>query len=344
MAFAAAYICVPLAKALAFRVGAIDQPDARKVHSRPMPRLGGAAIVAAFTLAVLLLVDLRPPYTGILLGGLLVFAVGALDDVLGLSPRVKLAGQLAAAAAAVAGGVNVSFISNPFDGIFYLGKLGVPLTMLWLVGITNAVNLIDGLDGLAAGVSGIAALTMGIIALDQGQAAVACLAFILAGAVAGFLPFNFHPARIFMGDAGALFLGFTLACLAVVGLAKSAALISLFIPIVILGIPVMDTLCAIVRRVNKKAPIFRPDRDHLHHRLLALGYSHRGSVLVIYGVSVFFGAVAIVLTRVSSPQATLILSLLLLLIVLGAGRVGMVNPRPGAARALSGRGGGPLRT
>lgn len=327
IALVVARITVPLARKLAFKLGAVDEPDARKVHDKIMPRLGGLAIFAGFMAAACWGVQAQGPYLGIIIGGIIVFAVGALDDVFSLSPWAKLAGQILAAAVAVYCGVTVHFMTNPFDGLIYLGKLGVPLTLLWIVGVTNAVNLVDGLDGLAAGVSGIAALSMGIIAFQQGEPAVALLCLVLVGAVLGFLPYNFHPARIFMGDAGALFLGFVLACLAVVGLAKSAAVISLFVPIVVLGIPVFDTFFAIIRRINKKVPIFAPDKNHLHHRLMALGFSHRQSVLIIYGISVIFGGAAVALTYVTSPQATLILALLLVFVVIGATRIGIVSGR-----------------
>ncbi|NLU50205.1 MAG: undecaprenyl/decaprenyl-phosphate alpha-N-acetylglucosaminyl 1-phosphate transferase [Syntrophomonadaceae bacterium] len=343
LAFLIAYLAVPLAAKLAFRLGAIDEPDSRKVHRKPMPRLGGLAIFAGFMAAVLVLVKVQGPYEGIIIGGIIIFLVGVLDDIFGLSPWSKLLGQVVAAAAAIHAGVNVHFMTNPFDGMIYLGKMSIPLTMLWIIGITNAVNLIDGLDGLAAGVSGIAALTLAIVALREDQWLAAGVAFILVGAVVGFLPHNFHPARIFMGDAGALFLGFVLSCLAVVGLAKSAAIISLFVPIVVLGIPIFDTLFAIVRRLNKKAPIFKPDREHLHHRLMALGYNHRQSVLIIYGVSIFFGAIAVILTYVTSPQATLILSVLLVLVMLGAGRVGIVSPRRREPGTLPGNSTRPMK-
>jgi len=327
IALIVARITVPLARRLAFRLGAVDEPDARKVHDKIMPRLGGLAIFAGFMCAAAWAVQAQGPYLGIIIGGIIVFAVGALDDVFSLSPWAKLAGQIVAAAVAVYCGVTVHFMTNPFDGLIYLGKLSMPLTLLWIVGVTNAVNLVDGLDGLAAGVSGIAALSMGIIAFQQGEPAVALLCLALVGAVLGFLPYNFHPARIFMGDAGALFLGFVLACLSVVGLAKSAAVISLFVPIVVLGIPVFDTFFAIIRRINKKVPIFAPDKNHLHHRLMALGFSHRQSVLIIYGISVIFGGAAVALTYVTSPQATLILALLLVFVVIGATRIGIVSGR-----------------
>lgn len=322
-AFVVAYLLVPVSIKIAHHIGAIDQPDKRKVHSRAMPRLGGLAIFISFMLCIILLIKVSGPFTGIIWGAGIVFLVGMLDDVLQLSPWVKLAGQIVAAGVAVHFGVVVNFVTNPFNGMLGLGYFSIPLTLVWIVGVTNAINLIDGLDGLAAGVSSIAAATMGVVALIQGQSMVAIVAFLLVASILGFLPFNFHPARTFMGDGGSNFLGFILGCLAVTGLTKSAALISLLMPIVILGIPIFDTFFAIIRRINNKAPIFRPDKNHLHHRLMAMGYSHRGSVLIIYGISCFFGAVAIFLTMLNIPKATLILALLLLLIVLGADKIGM---------------------
>jgi UDP-GlcNAc:undecaprenyl-phosphate GlcNAc-1-phosphate transferase len=322
-AFVVAYFCTPLAIKAAFKLGAIDKPDQRKVHHQTMPRLGGLAIFIAFMLATLIGSWGSNAFNGILVGGLIIFLVGMLDDIYQLSPWVKLIGQCLAAVAAMYFGVVVHFVTNPFDGLLTLGYLSLPLTFLWLVGVTNAINLIDGLDGLAGGVSAIAAATMGIVALLHGQTAVAVTAFILVAAIAGFLPYNFHPARTFMGDGGSNFLGFVLACLAIMGTAKSAALISLFVPIVILGIPIFDTFFAIIRRIHNRAPIFMPDKDHLHHRLMALGMSHRRSVLIIYGISAFFGGVAVTLSFITSPKASLILALLLLAIVIGADRIGM---------------------
>ena len=331
-AFFTAYLIMPLVAKLAFRLGAIDKPSARKVHDKPMPRLGGAAIFLAFALAMLATQDLNRSLMGILLGGLTVFLAGILDDIYRLSPWAKLAVQVVAALIAVYFGVRVHVMTNPFDGVFQLGALSIPLTLLWIIGITNAVNLVDGLDGLAGGVCGIAAITIGIVALKGDQAAIAYVAFVLAGAVAGFLPHNFHPARIFMGDSGSMFLGFVLACLSVSGLAKGATLISLCIPVIILGIPVFDTIFAIVRRVNNQVPIFEADKAHLHHRLMDMGLSHQQSVLIIYIVSSLLGASAVIMTYVSGPKALLVLAFVLALIVIGARRVGIT--RGGTAREV----------
>ena len=327
-AFVVAYFSTPLAIKAAYKLGAIDKPDQRKVHNQTMPRLGGLAIFLAFMIVTLISSWGNAAFYGILAGGLIVFLVGMLDDMYQLSPWVKLLGQCLAAAVAMYFGVIVHFVTNPFDGLLALGYLSLPLTFLWIVGVTNAINLIDGLDGLAGGVSAIAAATMGIVSLLHGQSAVAITAFILVAAIAGFLPYNFHPARTFMGDGGSNFLGFVLACLAIMGTAKSAALISLFVPIVILGIPIFDTFFAIIRRIYKRAPIFMPDKDHLHHRLMALGMSHRRSVLIIYGISAFFGGVAVTLSFITSPKASLLLALLLLAIVIGADRIGMFTGQP----------------
>lgn len=324
-AFVAAFLLVPVSIKTANLVGAIDQPDQRKVHAQAMPRLGGLAIFISFILCMVFLVKVSGPFLGIIYGASIVFLVGILDDVFQLSPWIKLMGQIIAAGVAIYFGVVVNFVTNPLDGILNLGYFSIPITFLWIVGISNAVNLIDGLDGLAAGVSSIAAVTMGVVAMMQGQSMVALVAFLLVASVLGFLPYNFHPAKTFMGDGGSNFLGFILACLAIVGMAKSAAIISLFMPIVILGIPIFDTFFAIIRRINNKAPIFMPDKDHLHHRLMKIGFSHRGSVLIIYAISCFFGMSAIFLAMLNSPKATLILALLLFLIVIGADKIGMLT-------------------
>lgn len=323
LAFGISYFSIPWVIKIAKKIGAIDKPDQRKVHEVAMPRLGGLAIFVAFVISGLLAFDIAGPFIGLMVGAFIIFLVGMLDDIYQLSAWVKLLGQIIAAGAAIYFGVVVHFVTNPFDGTLILGLLSIPVTLLWIVGVTNAINLIDGLDGLAGGVSGIAAVTMGIIALLQGDTQVALTAFILVAAIAGFMPYNFHPARTFMGDGGSNLLGFILACLAIMGMTKSAALISLFIPIVILGIPIFDTFFAIIRRINNKAPIFKPDKDHLHHRLLALGIGQSRSVLIIYLLSGFFGVVAITLSFTTSPKAMLILALLLLLMVMGAAKIGM---------------------
>lgn len=342
LAIAASFVislaCVPVAMRLAFKIGAVDRPDERKVHSRVMPRLGGLAIFVAFVLVMLVFARPAGPMWGLLMGAVIIFLVGIIDDIWQLSPWLKLLGQCIAAGVAMWFGITVSFMTNPFNGAIDLGYLSLPLSLLWIVGVTNAVNLIDGLDGLAAGVSGIAALTMGIVSLLQGQVVAALAAFILVAAIAGFIPYNFYPARTFMGDGGSNFLGFCLACLAVLGTVKSAALIFFFVPIVILGIPILDTFFAIIRRINNHAPILRPDKDHLHHRLMAIGMSHRRSVLIIYMISGFFALVAVGITFIPGLKANLLLALLLLFVVLAADKIGLFTgerPEPGVSEAAN---------
>lgn len=327
-AFVISVVSMPVVIKIAYKIGAVDQPDSRKVHSRTMPRLGGLAIFSAFLISMLIFPGGLGPFQGVIYGAVIIFIVGMMDDIYQLSPWVKLLGQCIAAGLAIYFGVVVEIVTNPFDGPIDLGLFSIPLTFIWIVGVSNAINLIDGLDGLAGGVSAIAAVTMGIVALMQNQTQVAVAAFTLAAAVAGFIPYNFFPAKTFMGDCGSNLLGFVLACLAILGTAKSAALISLFIPIVILGIPIFDTFFAIIRRINNKAPIFKPDKDHLHHRLMALGMSHRKSVCLIYLISGFFSGVAVTLTFITDPRATLVLALLLMLIVLGADKVGLLTGDP----------------
>jgi len=324
-AFALSCLVTPVVIKLAFKIGAVDRPEKRKVHTRPMPRIGGTAIFISFLFCLIFILKVSGPFIGMIYGACIIFLVGLLDDIFQLPPWLKLLGQIAAAAVAVYFGVVVHFLTNPFNGALHLGFLSIPLTMLWIVGISNAINLIDGLDGLAAGVSAIAATTMGIIAILRGQPEVFLVALILVAAIAGFLPFNFYPAKTFMGDSGSNFLGFVLACLAIIGTAKSAAIISLFVPIVILAIPIFDTFFAIIRRIYNKTPIFLPDRDHLHHRLMALGMSHCRSVLIIYGSSIFFSAIAIIITFISSSKANIMLAMLLLLVVLAAYKIGLLS-------------------
>ncbi|MGB9662808.1 MAG: MraY family glycosyltransferase [Moorellaceae bacterium] len=325
LAFSLSLLLTPVLKWVAPRIGALDRPDPRKIHSAPMPRLGGVAIFIGFVAAFLVAGITDPAYRGMLWGASLVTAVGLLDDIKGLSPRRKLAGQVSAALIVTVLGVRVEFLTNPFNGLLFLGKLAIPVTLLWLVGVTNALNLVDGLDGLAAGTAIIAALTMAVVAWLQGEIWVAFLALALAASALGFLPYNFYPASIFMGDSGSMFLGFTLASLAVLGLTKSATVISLFVPVVILGIPILDTLFAIVRRFLNHRPIFQPDKGHLHHCLMAQGFSQRQAVLAIYLVNLCLGASAVGLTRLTTERGMLILLLLAVLVIWGSNRIGVIG-------------------
>ncbi|MQL51521.1 undecaprenyl/decaprenyl-phosphate alpha-N-acetylglucosaminyl 1-phosphate transferase [Desulfofundulus thermobenzoicus] len=333
LAGAVTLVVTPWVRRQAFRWGAVDRPNARKVHHELMPRLGGLAVYLGFMVAVLATMQPGRAVYGLLLGMTLITLVGALDDIRGLSPRVKLGGQITAALILLPFGIQVFFITNPVSGqILYLGDLGMVITVFWVVAVTNAVNLIDGLDGLAGGVSCIAALTMAVVGWTQwhvfgaaGQQEVIWLALILTGALLGFLRYNFHPARIFLGDSGSMLLGYTLAAMAVMGLTKSVTAVSVVVPMVILGIPLLDTTFAVLRRYHKHRSIFQPDKEHLHHQLLAIGLSHRQAVLVIYAISALLGASAVILNLVATDQAMALLVVLAVIIITAANRVGILG-------------------
>ena len=319
--------------ALAGRTGALDEPDARKVHKNPIPRIGGLGIYIAFMIAMMLVMSHLQPdaeamheIVGLLLGGSLIVALGLVDDYKNLPAKVKLFGQIVAASILVIGfDVRIDFISDPFGDYFYLEFLAVPATIFWIVGITNTVNLIDGLDGLAAGVATIASATIFLVALEKSVLLVAVLTASLAGASFGFLYYNFNPARIFMGDTGSMFLGYMLSGISIIGAVKSAATIALIVPILALGIPIMDTTFAIVRRYRGGVPIFKPDKGHLHHRLLALGFTQRQAVLLMYVISAMLGLSAVALTEVSPKVAIAIVCCVIFAVLFGANKLGIFN-------------------
>lgn len=325
-----ALVATPAVIVLAGKTGAMDAPDARKVHKGPMPRIGGLAIFAGFMVAVLTVLDfaeLSPEIArgvrGLLLGGALIVIIGLIDDYISLPAKVKLLGQILAACVVVYFDVRIDFITDPFGDYFYLEYLAVPATVFWIVGLTNTVNLIDGLDGLAAGVSTIASITIFLVALQQDVMVVALFTAALAGAALGFLRYNFNPARIFMGDTGSMFLGFTLAGISVIGAVKCAATIALIVPILALGVPIMDTSFAIIRRYRGGVPIFKPDKGHLHHRLLDLGFTQRQAVLLMYVISALFGLSAVVLNEVSGSMSIAIVICVLVVVFLGAKKLGI---------------------
>ncbi len=319
-------LCIPWVTRLAYRFGRVDPVDPRKVHKTPIPRLGGVAIFAGVMLALGLVEVLVPgelfpvdgSLRGVLAGGALVFVLGVVDDLWPLSAKVKLFGQIAAAILAFMFGVHIDFLSAPgggvwpFPQVFGFPALALAVTVFWIVGITNTINLIDGLDGLAGGVSLIGALTLAIIALETNQPYPAIIAVAVSGATIGFLRYNFNPARIFMGDGGSLFLGFTLASIAILGVLKLVTAVTLVLPVLILGVPIGDTLFAIIRRLWNHRPIFSPDRGHLHHRLLSAGLSHRNTVIMIYGFSLALAGLALALLRVEGSIPMLFAALLFL--------------------------------
>ncbi|WP_299515572.1 glycosyltransferase family 4 protein [uncultured Rummeliibacillus sp.] len=330
VAFVASILLTPLVKRLAFRIGAVDKPNYRKVHDHVMPRLGGLAIFLAFLIGIVVAQPMDKSMIAILIGGFVIIVTGVLDDMLEISPKAKLIGQTVAAAIVIFfGGVEIDFINLPFDGKLDFGYLSIPLTLIWIIGITNAINLIDGLDGLAAGVSTIALITLAAMAFIMGNVFVLVMALILAASTCGFLFYNFHPAKIFMGDTGALFLGFMISVLALLGF-KNVTFVSLVVPIVMLGVPISDTFFAIVRRLLNKQPPFSPDKSHLHHRLMSIGFTHRQTVLLIYGIAAMFGLAAITFSMAKVWGAILLITVILVVIELFVEVIGLAgqNYRP----------------
>jgi UDP-GlcNAc:undecaprenyl-phosphate GlcNAc-1-phosphate transferase len=305
----------PLVRYLSVRASLVDSPGGRKVHTTAIPRLGGIGIFAGFA-AVLLVqvagetwfkwpsalahVDLA--LLGVVAGLAVIFAVGLVDDLRGLTPGVKFTGQLLAAAIPIAAGLRVDYVGSPLGGgLLQLGLLSYPVTALWIVGFANVFNLIDGLDGLAGGVAAIAALSFLVLGVEMNQVVSAVFAAALIGSCLGFLRYNFNPASIMMGDSGALFIGFALACMSLQGVMKSAAAITLVVPLLVIGVPVFDTASAIIRRRLHGRPIQEADNGHIHHRLLLRGFSQRQTVLIIYAWSgaLAVGAYAVRLVPVS---------------------------------------------
>ena len=306
--------CVtPLVKRFAHRVGAIDVPkDARRIHTHPIPRLGGLAIFIGFLFSVVMLVDINAEVRGILFGAVLIVTLGVIDDIRPLPALLKFFVQIAAALVAVFHGVNIEFFANPFvlgnNNYVSLGVLAIPVTVLWIVGITNSVNLIDGLDGLAVGVSAISSIVMLVIALLVAEPNVAVIMAALAGACLGFIPFNFNPAKIFMGDAGALLLGFILATVSIIGLFKFYAVVSFAVPFLVLALPFFDTAFAFLRRLAKGKNPMSPDRGHFHHRLLDMGLSQKQVVAVLYAISGLLGLIAVVISTTHQIRGPLLVA------------------------------------
>ncbi len=323
---AVTFSITPFVKKLAIRIGAVDSPNERKVHEKLMPRLGGLAIYLGVVASVWWMVDDYKEIAAIMLAATIVVITGVIDDRYELKPIYKLIGQLLAAIIVVYFGVQMNFIHLPFSGsdIFDFGVLSIPISILWIVGVTNSINLMDGLDGLASGVTAIATATMLVLAIMMGNVPVIILTSALLGSLIAFLFYNFHPAKIFMGDSGSLFLGFMMAVLSLLGF-KQAAFASLILPILILGVPLSDTAFAILRRWANGRPISSPDKQHLHHCLLNMGLSHRATVLAIYGISAFFGASAILLSRATLWVEIIVLALMFLILTIGAEMIGIIS-------------------
>lgn len=317
VAIAVSFLMCPLVKSFAYKIGAIDVPkDNRRMHKKPVPRLGGLAIFMGFMVSILLFASIDHEMQGILLGAVIIVVLGVVDDMTPLRAYFKFFVQIVAALVAVFHGVVIETLSNPniFSQSPYwnLGWVAIPVTVLWIVGITNAVNLIDGLDGLACGVSTISALTMLVIALLVSESGVAVIMASLVGACLGFMPYNRNPAKMFMGDTGSTFLGYILATISIQGLFKYYAIVSFAVPFLILGLPMFDTLFAIIRRLAHGQNPMAPDRGHIHHRLIDMGLNQKQAVAALYVVSSILGLSAVVLTASGAVKAMLLMMTLII--------------------------------
>ena len=332
------FASTPLVKTLAYKVGAIDVPkDNRRMHKVPIPRLGGLAIFLAFLLSVLVFAEIDRQMQGILLGAVMIVILGVMDDIMALKALPKLLVQIAAASVAVYHGCVIQFFSNPnvFSEITYinLGWLSYPVTIIWIVAITNAVNFIDGLDGLAAGVSAISTAALTVIALMVAETNVAIILSALFGACLGFLPYNMNPAKIFMGDTGATFLGFMLATLSVTGLFKMYAIISFAVPFLILGVPIFDICFAFLRRIAKGQSPMTADRGHFHHRLIDMGFSQKQSVAIAYMLTAILGLAAVLLTSSGELKALILIGAIFVVGAIGVKLIFAVRDTSAAAKS-----------
>jgi len=327
-----ALVLTPLVARVAAKYNVVDMPSDRKVHIAPIPRIGGVAIILAFFLPFLLplfystkildLLVLDRQTLAFIIGGLLVFGLGLWDDIKPLKPRIKFLIQTIAALIAYLGGIQIGGLSNPFGGALDLGWFSIPATVLWFLLIINAVNLTDGLDGLAAGVTFFVSLVLLVLCMTGDRFLVAMGFAALSGATLGFLRYNFNPASVFLGDCGSYFLGYMLAALCIMGSVKGQAAVAILIPIIALGVPILDTVWSPLRRFLLGRRMFSPDGEHLHHRLLKLGFSQRLAVLTIYGITIATGLIAIIMVHAKDERAALILVLLGAAIILGLRKLG----------------------
>ena len=328
VALLATLLATPLAKCIAQHLGAIDKPDERRINKVPIPRMGGIGIALGLVVAVAVQVAgtklLGWPtvfvphmqlqgvdYKLLTVAVVIVFLTGAIDDVRNLKPRQKLLGQILAACAAAASGLVIGNVANPFTAeLIPIGWLAYPITVVYLVAFTNVINLIDGLDGLAAGITAISCAAMFYLSYEAHQIDAAVLACILAGCCLGFLRYNFNPASIFMGDCGSNMLGFLLGVIALLGVNRVAAATTLIVPLVIAGVPIIDTFAAIVRRRRGHTAISQADTGHIQHRLIKQGFDQKQAALMIYGWSILLAAGAIIMTKVALPLRFVVFILL----------------------------------
>lgn len=313
-------------KIVAIKWKVIDIPNGRKVHTEAKPRLGGLAIVLGTFLGLFFLKPNHPYFDEYIIGAVIITITGILDDKFTLRPTVKLTGQLISAVFLIFSGVVIERITLPIFGIIEFNLLiSVIVTLVWIIGITNAINLIDGLDGLASGVSSIALISILVMAVADSNIFVISLCIVLVSSNLGFLYHNFYPAKIYMGDTGSLFLGYSISVISILGLFKKIALFSFVIPVIVLAVPIFDTLFAIIRRLLSGEKILKPDKKHIHHQLLDAGFSHRTTVLIIYGISSVFGVLAIIFSNASIGYLFVVTIVWIFLIYMLAEFVGIVG-------------------
>ena len=325
VSFAFTFATTPLVRRFAFKIGAIDIPKAnRRMHKKPTPRIGGLAIIFGFTVATLCFAQPSRQLYGTLAGAAIIAVMGVIDDCKNLPAKLKFVIQIIAALVVVfAGDIKIDVFTNPnflSDNPYWVLPewLSVTLTVIWIVFITNAVNFIDGLDGLAAGVSAIMSISLVFISIRVGEYSIAILGIALMGSCFGFLPFNFNPAKIFMGDTGSTFLGFMLATLSIQGVFKSYAVISFAVPLLILGLPLFDALFAMIRRILRGQSPMTADRGHLHHRLVDMGFSQKQTVFILYAISGVLGITAVLLAESGVLRALLLVICVLILLLIGS--------------------------
>lgn len=325
VSFAFTFATTPLVRRFAFKIGAIDIPkDNRRMHKKPTPRIGGLAIIFGFTVATLCFAQPSRQLYGTLAGAAIIAVMGVIDDCKNLPAKLKFVIQIIAALVVVfAGDIKIDVFTNPnflSDNPYWVLPewLSITLTVIWIVFITNAVNFIDGLDGLAAGVSAIMSISLVFISIRVGEYSIAILGIALMGSCFGFLPFNFNPAKIFMGDTGSTFLGFMLATLSIQGVFKSYAVISFAVPLLILGLPLFDALFAMIRRILRGQSPMTADRGHLHHRLVDMGFSQKQTVFILYAISGVLGITAVLLAESGVLRALLLVICVLILLLIGS--------------------------
>lgn len=327
-------LVTPLVRRASVRMGFLDRPNRRKVNKQPVPLLGGLAIYAAFIAAMVFFAFTRSPvldmqkFIGMIGGSFIVVLAGIEDDIRGLSPKRKLFYQATAAMIAYLFGYSIIKLTMPFGGAFHLPDiLGMGLTVLWIVGFINAVNLLDGLDGLSAGVVGIVAISLFFAAVRSDNPVMAVLSIGIAASVLGFLPYNFYPAKIFMGDTGSMFLGFILALITIECAYKGATFITLSLPVVAMGVPVADTALSIIRRVLSRKKVFTADKEHIHHKLMFMEGSQKKAVLTLYLMTAYLGLISIALSRMEGVWGFAAVSITIVLVLRCLVNLGIINMR-----------------